>query len=171
MTSMLLTVSATAADGAGCAVIEIPGRRRLHFLAAVAGCDLLLDGVLVRALLDHLVDQRAVARHERCQGLEFLPVPLLELDHARALVIGATRLDWREQPGGTELLQTRFAQVEMLETPAHLLGRHDLALAEVVLRLADRLDDHDRVRDASRVIDRADAPLVLEVALARTIDL
>src|SRR5690348_2097544 len=138
---------------------------QLPFPAAVARRDLLIRGVFGGALLYHLLGQRAVAGYERCQRLEFLAVPLLELDHARAFVIGAAGLDRREQAGSAKLFQSRFAQVEMLEAPAYLLGRHHLALAEMVLRLADRLDDHDRVADPAGVIDRTDARLVFQVAL------
>src|SRR6478752_10331193 len=130
MTSMLLTESAIGAAGSTCVGIEATWTMgRLPFLAAIAQRDLLFGRVLGRALLDHLLGQRAVARHERCQRLEFLAVPLLELDHARAFMIGAARLDRREQAGRAKLLQPRFGEVEMLEAPAHLLGRHHLALA------------------------------------------
>src|ERR1700688_4614693 len=122
MTSMLLTESAIGAAGSTCVGIEATWTiGRLPFLAAIAQRDLLFRRVLGGAFLDHLFGQRAVARHERSQRFEFLAVPLLELDHARAFMVGAAGLDRREQAGGTEFLQARFAQVEMLETPAHLL--------------------------------------------------
>src|SRR5579864_4483494 len=173
MTSMLFTDSASLRAGSTCVAIEVIVRstKRLHFLAAVSRRDLLFRRVLGGALHDHLVHQRAIARHERRQRLELLAVPLLELDHPRALVVQAARLHRREQAGCTQFLEPRLGEVEVLQAPAHLLGRHDLALAILILRLADRLDDHDRVRDSARVIDRADPRLVLEVALASAVDL
>src|SRR5512135_725760 len=98
MTSMLLTDRATCRAGSGCASMRSlsppgrqprgppPGAGRSHLLAAIARRDLLLGRVLVGALHDHLVHERAVAGHERRQRLELLAVPLLELDHAGALV-------------------------------------------------------------------------------------
>src|SRR6185503_5878893 len=140
MTSMLLTESAIGAAGSTCVGIEATWTTGLlSFLAAIAQRDLLFSRVLGSTFLDHLFGQRAVARHERRQRLEFLAVPLLELDHARAFMIGAAGFDRGEQARSAELLQPRFAQVEVLEAPAHLLRRHHLALAEMVLRHADRL--------------------------------
>src|SRR5689334_13272200 len=120
MTSMLLTDSASRRAGSASCGIEVivVAIERLHFLAAVARRDLLLGRVLLGTLLDHLVHERAVARHERRQRLELLAVPLLELDHARAFVVHAARLDRREQARCAELLQARLRQVEMLEAPA-----------------------------------------------------
>src|SRR5678815_116913 len=154
MTSMLLIESAIARAGSACATIEATvSTTPLHLLRAIAWRDLLFRRVLRRALLDHLPDECAIARHERRHRLEFLAVPLLEPHHAGALVIETTRLHRREQTRCAELLQPRFGQIEMLEAVAHLIGRHHLALAEFLLCDADRLDDHDPVRDTARVID------------------
>src|SRR5436190_15972661 len=170
MTSMLLIDSAMADAGCAVAAARVTvSTTRLPFLGAIARRDLLFGSVLRGAVLDHLAHHRAIACHERRDRLEFLAVPLLELHHAGALVVEAARLHRREQSRGAELLQPRFGQVEMLEPVAHLVGCHHLALAELVLRNADGLDDHDPVRDTARVIDGADTRLVLEVALARAI--
>src|SRR5512143_1863487 len=118
MTSMLLIVRSAAVAGCGAAVIAASA-----FLPAVARRDLLLGGVLAGLFLHHLAHHRAIARHEGRERLEALAVPLLELDHAGALVVEAAGLHRREQPGGAELLETRFGQIEVLEAPAHLLGR------------------------------------------------
>src|SRR5690242_21961812 len=139
MTSMLLTDSASRCAASALADIEaIATIGRLHFLAAIARRDLLLGRVLHRALLDHLAHERAVAGHERRELMEARAVPLLELDHARALVVAAARLDRREQAGRAELLQPRVGEVQVLESPAHLLGGHHLALAVLVLRQIGR---------------------------------
>src|SRR5689334_16755923 len=104
MTSMLLTDSASFRAASGVVIVEViaAAGSRLHFLAAVARRDLLLRRVLRRAVEHHLVHERAVARHEGRQRLELLAVPLLELDHARSLVIEAARLHRRKQPRRAE---------------------------------------------------------------------
>src|SRR5262249_13699285 len=136
----------------------------LAFLPAIARRDLLFARVLAGGLLDHLAHHVAVAGHEAGDLLEAGAVPHLELDHARAFVVGATRLDRGEEPAGAELLDPRLGEVQVLETPAQLLGRHHLALAELVLRDAQRFDDDDPVHDTARVHHVAEARLVLEVA-------
>ena len=98
-----------------------------------------------------------------------LAVPLLELDRAAALVVGAGHLERLHEAGGAELLQPRLGDVEVLDAPADLLGRQRL-LAVLLLRLADRLDGDDAVHDAAVVVDRADARLVLHLALALRVD-
>ena len=57
----------------------------------------------------------------------------------------------------------------MLEAPAHFVAGQR-AVAELLLRDADRLDVEDAVDDAEIVVDAADALLVLEVALAGAVD-
>src|SRR6185369_16931837 len=159
MTSMLLTDR--YAELAGCGWVDMfvrreaahparlpgtPGRlsfraRGLAFLRAVARRDLLFRRVLAGSLLDHLAHHRAVAGHEWRDLLEPRAVPHLELDHARALVIHAARLDRREEPGGAQVLDAGLGEIEVLEAPAQLLGRHHLALAELVLRDAKRIHE------------------------------
>src|SRR6476661_853739 len=107
-------------------------RERSVLLAAIADRDLLLRRVLVGRLDDHLAHHLAVAFHERRHLLEAAARPLLELHLAGSLMVGAGRLDRREQAAGTELLDARLREVQVLEAPAKLLGRHDLALAVLV---------------------------------------
>ena len=57
----------------------------------------------------------------------------------------------------------------MLEAPADFVAGQR-AMAELLLRDADRLDIEDAVDDAEVVINAADALLVVEVALAGAID-
>src|SRR5579864_4312229 len=189
MTSMLLTTSSACVVARSCALFIEALKEGRHaagawsralaacgvgcgstFLSAIARCNLLFCGVLGCALLDHVMHHRTVPRHESGQSVELLAIPLLELHHARPLVIRAAGLDGWEQTGGAKFLQARLAQINMLESPAHLLGSHYLALAEIGLGLADCLDDHDPVSDPPRVIDRAYARLVLQVALTGPID-
>src|SRR3982751_2980277 len=93
-------------------------------------------------------------------------IPLLELHQAGALVVHAGNLDGRHEAGRTELLQALVVNVEVLDAPAHLLAGDRLALAELGLRVADRLGGDDAGDDTARVVDRAEARLVLELALA-----
>src|SRR5205823_12828611 len=93
-------------------------------------------------------------------------VPLLEFHQTRALMVHARDLERRHEPDGAELLQALVVDVEVLDAPAHLLAGDRLALAELRLRDADRFDRDDAGDAAARVIDRAEARLVLELALA-----
>src|SRR5439155_25793944 len=56
--------------------------------------------------------------------------------------------------------------VELLQSPAHLLTGHRLTLAGALLRLADRLGGQTAPQHAAVVVDRAEARLVLQLALA-----
>src|SRR6186997_1828610 len=132
MTSMLLTLRqgfpATPATGSGACrlgrAVDIDGSGRTScsggrcrerrgrtlgrsvFLAAIARRDLLLRRVFGCLFYGHLAGQRPVAGHERGHLLEAVAIPLLELDHPRALVVGAARLDRREETRGAELLDS-----------------------------------------------------------------
>src|SRR5665213_3352334 len=188
MTSMLLTsrtaAAALAVEGICMFVSGLPRRRGraaaasllrerkrlarcgLLLLAAIDGRDLLLRRVLRSAFVDHLAHQRAITRHVAGQRHEFRAVPFLELDHPGAFMVEATRLHWREKTGGAQLLDARLGKVQVLEPPAHLVGRHHLALAELGLRIANGLDDQDPVGNAAGVINRALPRRILEIALA-----
>src|SRR5882724_9131943 len=143
---------------------------RLKVFAAVARGDALFLGVLRRIRLDHAAHQLAVGLHPVGDHLPLGAVPLLELDQARAFVIQARHLERRHQARGAELLQALVVDVEVLDAPAHLLAGDRLALAEFGLRVADRLGGDDARHDAARVVDRAEARLVLELALALVVD-
>src|SRR5262245_1842313 len=155
---------------AGC-VAGASGLSRSEFLPAIARRDLLLRGVLARGLLDHLAHHLAIAGHERRDLLETVAGPLLELDHAGAFVVGAAGLDRREQSARADLLDPRLGEVQVLEAPAQLLGRHHLSLAELRLRDAKRLDHDHPVDDAARIHDIAQPRRILEIALAGAVDL
>ena len=64
---------------------------------------------------------------------------------AQLVLIGGNR------PAAPSSLMRASVEVEVLEAPAQLLGRHHLALAELRLRDADRLDDDHAVDDAAGV--------------------
>src|SRR4029453_11222183 len=93
-------------------------RSRSVFLPAIARRDLLLGGVLGRGLLDHLAHHLAVAGHERRHLLEAVAGPLLEFDHARALVVGATGLDRREKARRADFLVPRPGEGQVVATPS-----------------------------------------------------
>src|SRR6478672_5720974 len=172
MTSMLLIESAIARAGSACATIEATvSTTPLHLLRAIAWRELLLRRVLRSTLLDHLADHRAVAGHERRNLLEARAVPPLELHHPRAFVVETAGLDRRKESRRTQLLDAGLGEVQVLEPPAQLIGPHDLALAELRLGRADRLDDDHAVDDAAGVHDVAEARGVFEIAFAAAVNL
>src|SRR3954467_12879312 len=138
----------------------------LLFLGAVARGDALFLRVLRGVFLDLGAHELAVGLHPVGQHLPLGAVPLLEFDQARAFVVQARHLEWRHQADRAQFLQALLVDVEVLDAPAHLLAGNRLALAELVLRVADRLGGDDARAHAARVVDRADASLVLELALA-----
>src|SRR3954470_5522728 len=139
-------------------------------LRAVARRDVLFLGVLRRVFLYLGAHQLAVGLHPVADGLPLGAVPLLELDQARALVIQARDLERRHQADRAQLLQALVVDVQVLDAPAHLLAGDRLALAELGLRIADRLGGNDAGDHAARVVDRAEARFVLELALALVVD-
>src|SRR5207245_6552929 len=72
--------------------------------------------------------------------------------------------------GGAEFLETGVADLKILDAPAHLLGRDRLALPELGLRGADRLDGDDAMDHAAVVVDGTDPRLVLHLPLALDVD-
>ena len=70
-----------------------------------------------------------------------------------------------------EFLDARFGEIQMLEAPAQLLGRHHLAFAELPLRDAKRLDDDHSVHDAARVHHVAKTRRIFEIPFLRAVDL
>ena len=127
---------------------------RSAFLRAVARRDLLLLRVLGRGFLDHRAHHRLVAGQSASAALNPLPSHCWNLTtpppswSAQVILIGGMR------PAAPSSFRRASRQVEVLEAPAHLLARHHLALAELLLRLADRLDGDDAVDDAA-VVDRS----------------
>ena len=138
---------------------------RSAFLGAVAGLDALFLGVGSGRLFDHAAHQRTVGVHPVGDDLPLAAVPLLELHLARTFMVGTGDLEGRHEAGGTQGFQAGVIQIEVLEAPANLLTGQGLALAVLLLSLADRLDGDDAVHHATVVIHRADAGLVFHVAL------
>src|SRR5437763_9715695 len=191
MTSMLFTVSCACGGdcGAGAALMRLSdcavtyaalprpngGTRESDFasavLRAIARRDFLFRGVLAGLFLGHLANHGPVAGHERRHLLELLAVPLLKFYHAGAFMIFAARLDRREQSRRAEFLDARFGEIQVLEAPAQLLGRHHLAFAELALRDAKRLDDDHSVHDAARVHHVAKTRRIFEIPFLRAVDL
>src|SRR5690242_5206657 len=169
MTSMFWTVSSA------CAAIK---KRRmlsppffdppagLQVFSAVARRDAFFLRVLRGVRLDLGAHELAIGLHPVGDYLPLGAVPLLELDEARALMVHARYLERRHEARGAELFQALVVDVQVLDAPAHLLAGDRLALAELVLREANRLHRDDAGDDAARVVDRAEARLVLELALA-----
>src|SRR5215471_19524578 len=150
----------------GCAPFTLPVQppQSARGLAVAQG-DVLLLRVLRRGLLDHRPHDRLVGGDPVADRVPFAAVPLQELHRAAALVVEARDPERLHQSGRTELLQALVVDVQVLERPAHLLAGDRLALAEFRLRVADRLRGDDAGHDAARVVDRADARLVVQVTV------
>src|SRR5436189_29435 len=137
----------------------------LLFRRTIAPRNAFFLGVLRRRGLDHRAHDRLVGRDPIGEHLPLASVPLLKLDRAAALVVHAGNLERLHEADCAELLQALVVDVEVLQSPAHLLAGHRLTLAEALLRLAYRLGGQDAPQHAAVVVDRAEARLVLELAL------
>src|SRR6266542_1083117 len=130
---------------------EGPPPRPRSLLGAVTRGDSLLLRVRGRRLLDHRPHDRLVRLDPLGDDVPFLAIPLLELDRAAPFVVRAGELDRLQQADGAELLQSLVVDVQVLQTPPHLLARQRL-LAELGLRGANGLRIQDAVDDAAVVI-------------------
>src|SRR5688572_12636712 len=171
MTSMLLMERMAPVADMGSVKKRPPRGRpvvatRSFLFGAVARANALLLRVLGCGRLDHRTHDRLVGRDPVADHVPALAVPLHELDAPAALVVHARDLERRHEAHRAELLQALLGDVEVLDPPAHLLAGDRLALAEALLRGADRLRGDDAVHDAARVVDRVDALLVLHLAFA-----
>src|SRR5450830_63283 len=119
--------------------------------------------------LEQRVDQVLVAFDPVRNQHPFAAVPLLDLDLARTLVVVAGSLDLRQQAGCAQLLQASVGDVQVFQAPAHVFAAHDL-FAELALRGAHSLNRCQCRRDAAVVEHRTDLVLILQVALAGTVD-
>src|SRR6516225_2885429 len=118
--------------------------------------DVLVLRILRRKLLHQTVDVRLVGLVPIGSDLPLRTVPLHDARPVRAHVVRAAGLDRSHDLAEAECLETVRRQVQVLEAPAHLLGRHDLSLAEFLLRGANRLHLQHRDHHAARVRKRAD---------------
>ncbi|MCY1369958.1 hypothetical protein D9M69_570260 [compost metagenome] len=80
-------------------------------------------------------------------------------------MVGAGQLQRLHQALGTQRLQSRVVQAQVLEAPAHLLAGKRL-LAELLLGDTHGLDVEDAVDHAEVVVDGAEAFGIGQVALA-----
>src|SRR6266540_6085149 len=96
---------------------------------AITRRDAFLLRVLRGGCLDHRPHDRLVGRDPVRDHVPFLAVPLQELHRPAALLVHARHLERLHQAGCTELLQALVIDIEMLDTPAHLLAGERLALA------------------------------------------
>src|SRR5678816_4854101 len=90
-------------------------------LGAVSLGDVVLLGVLRRALLDQRPDQLLVRLDPVSDDLPLRPVPLLELHRATALVIGAGDLQRLDEVGRPDGRDPRRVEIQILQPPADLL--------------------------------------------------
>src|SRR3990170_8986787 len=104
---------------------------------ALARRDAVLPGVLHGRIAVLLAHQLAVFGRRGHPVSLYVPAragPAHEAHQARALVVGAARLERWHEAGGAELLQPPRVDVEVLERPLHLLAGHRLAFTEALLR-------------------------------------
>src|SRR5690554_165485 len=125
---------------------------------ALAHFQLLLAGVLGAQLFHQRIDVLLVGLIPVGNDVELLAIPLDDASPVVAHVIAATGLDRPHQLGEAQLFQTRISDVQVLEAPPNLLGRHVLAFAVLFLRGADGLylqhgDHHSaRVRNGADIL-------------------
>src|SRR5271169_2451331 len=125
---MLLTES-SAPDWA----MAVPPRWGSHHLCTIARGDTFLFRVVQRRFLVHLGQHRPVRLYPVGDKLPVLPVPLLDANHAIALVVVAGERSRHHQPIGAELRDELRCDVEVLVPPLHLFALERL-FAELVLR-------------------------------------
>src|SRR5678816_2131957 len=157
---MLFTASSGPGEAGATAVTTLGA-----FLGAVSLGDVVLLGVLRRALLDQRPNQLLVRLDPVTDDLPLRPVPLLELHRATALVIGAGDLQRLDEVGRPDGRDPRRVEIQILQPPADLLTGERL-LPELALRHPDRLHRHDPGEDPAIVIDAPHPLLVDHVALA-----
>src|SRR5271155_193956 len=125
-------------------------------------------GVLLGVGLGGFIEQRHDLGRIGCDRVAhldpFRAVPLLDEGRRVAVVIGAARLDWADEAGEADRLQTRVVDVEVFQAAAHILAGDDL-LAGDLLRFGNRLRDQHRVVDAAIVEHLADL-ILRRLALA-----
>src|SRR5215813_2785858 len=113
--------------GAGCGAAA---STRSALLAAVARSDVVLLGVLHRALLDHRAHQRLVRLDPVADDLPAGTVPLLELHRSPRLVVGAGHLEGLDEARRPQLGEPGVIDLDVLQSPAHLFAGERL-LAEL----------------------------------------
>src|SRR5205085_8224851 len=116
--------------------------------------DLLFRRISRRRLLDHGRDHGVVAGVPVGRDLPVLAVPGLNATAARAFVVFARHLDRPQFTFEAQLLEPISGEIEVLDTPAHLLTGQGL-LAETLLGGADRLDSEHGVDQAAHIEDFA----------------
>src|SRR5678816_4241 len=125
-----------------------PRRQPSAYFRAIARHDVFLFGVLLGRLFDHRPQQFIVALDPVGHIDPLRAVPLVDARHARAFMIVARELQRLHEATEPELAQPRLIEVQVLDTPAHLLARERL-LAVLRLGGANRLDRHHRVDHAT----------------------
>src|SRR6187431_3230444 len=138
-------------------------------IGGAAPRQLLFADVFVRGSLHHRLDDLLVGLEEVGRHSPLRAVPGLDARPGRAHVVGARSRDWPQDAGEAERVELLLVERQVLQAPAHLLGGHDLALAEALLRAPHAFDGEHLDHDAARVENRAD--LVLRArALALLVD-
>src|SRR5262245_57811827 len=113
--------------------------------------ELLLVGVLLGGRLHHRLDDLVVAFVPVGAEAPLGAIPGLDACVRRAHVVGARGADGAHHAGEAQRVEFLLVEREVLETPANLLTRHHLALAEPLLRTAHAFDAEHRRHQAARV--------------------
>src|SRR2546430_17587087 len=108
--------------------IPFPALTSLLLLAAVPVRVAQRRGLVGGGRLDLRADDVLHGLDPVRDDVPLLAVPLLDQDRAAALVVLARDLDRVREALHPDLLEALLGQVQVLEAPAHLLGRRCLAL-------------------------------------------
>src|SRR5947207_6730780 len=127
--------------------IPFPALTSLLLLAAVALRVAELLGLVDGGRLDLPADDVLHGLDPVRDDVPLLAVPLLDQDRAAALMVLARDLDRVREALHPDLLEALLGQVQVLEAPAHLLGRRGRLAA--LHRGADSLRGEHRVHDAA----------------------
>src|SRR3989442_3790591 len=157
---MLLTASSGRA-------VPFPALTSLLLLAAVALRVAELLGLVDGGRLDLRADDVLHGLDPVRDDVPLLAVPLLDQDRAVALVVLAPDLYRVLKALHPDLVEALLGQAQVLEAPAHLLGRRGRPAA--LHRGADGLRREHRVHDAA-VVERGAHLFLLARALALVVD-
>src|SRR5271165_5633725 len=99
----------------------------------------------------HRTQQRLIRRQPVRDEAPLLAVPLLDPHPGATLMVGAGQLHWRDKTFESQLLDALVVEIQVFQSPAHLLASERL-VAELTLRGANCLDD-DRGVDHAAVVE------------------
>src|SRR5574344_2831639 len=135
-------------------------------LVTAAYLDVFLLGVFLAVLFHQRVDHALVGLVPVGDHFKLAAVPLGNACPVGAHVVVAAGLDGAQHLAKAQFVQALLRQVQVFQAPAHLLGRHGLALAELFLGGAHGFHLQHGDHHAPGVRQRADAAAILGGAFA-----